>query len=390
MRAFATRRAVRPTLPDTIGAVFASAGNRLRQHGASIVQAAVAAAISSFIAANLLGHQRAFFAPIAAIIALNLGPGRRTSRAFELVVGIGLGILVGEAWVTAVGFGTLQLGTAVLLAMLAAVALGGRPLFVSQAAVSAVLVVALEPSLPGSAVARFADAVIGGAVGLAVLALATRDPLAGADRTTKAASREIGATLESLSAALSAHDAAKARRAMVRALRFDDVLADVQAAMDLATDRLRLRRRSPSGRTLDRYRVAVSGLELAADDVRAVCRAAVRALDLEPAIPVDVAIAVGQLALATKALPATLRTGEEPRATRDAARTAAQMATRSGGGRPSMPIGALVGQIRSTATDLLRASGLPDDEAVATVRETDGARPGLVAGPREGEHASNV
>jgi len=61
----------------------ATVADRLRRVRAGLLfaaQAAVAAVLSWLIANNLLHHARPFFAPIAAVIALNVSVGQRLRR----------------------------------------------------------------------------------------------------------------------------------------------------------------------------------------------------------------------------------------------------------------------------------------------------------------------
>src|SRR5262249_37692442 len=139
-----------------------------------IVQGAVAAGVAWALAHDALGHRRAFFAPIAALIALGVAAANPTRRVVELTLGVALGIGVGDLLIQGIGPGAWRVGLVVFLAMAAAILLGGGPLFVSQAASSAVLVVTLAPSgLSGS---RFVDALVGGAVGLGAVIVLPRNP----------------------------------------------------------------------------------------------------------------------------------------------------------------------------------------------------------------------
>ena len=53
---------------------------RLRSKSWQIAQCAVAAGVAWFIAADLLGHQTPFFAPIAAVVSLGTSYGQRLRR----------------------------------------------------------------------------------------------------------------------------------------------------------------------------------------------------------------------------------------------------------------------------------------------------------------------
>ena len=83
----------------------------------------------------LIGTPSPVFAPTAAVATIASSAGRRLRRSIELIVGIVLGIGVGNAFVEAVGAGFWQMGVIVTLAILAAVGLGGSVPVVNQAAV---------------------------------------------------------------------------------------------------------------------------------------------------------------------------------------------------------------------------------------------------------------
>src|SRR4051794_39610694 len=137
----------------------------------SIVQVTLAALLAWIIATEVVGHTRPFFAPVSAIITLGLTLGQRGRRAVEIVVGVTLGIAVGDLLVLAVGTGAWQLAVVVGLTMTVALLLGPGTMFAQQAAVSAALVATLQPPTGGITFARALDALIGGTVALVVNAL---------------------------------------------------------------------------------------------------------------------------------------------------------------------------------------------------------------------------
>ncbi|MGH8838440.1 MAG: FUSC family protein, partial [Jiangellaceae bacterium] len=146
---------------------------RLRLTAVPIMQCAVGAALAWWVATGpLIGHERPFFAPIAALISLGVGLGQRLPRVVELVVGVAVGVLVGDLLVAWIGTGVAQIALVVALAMVAAVALGGGAVIVTQAAASAVLVATLTPTADeGVNLDRFVDTLVGGGIGLVVSAL---------------------------------------------------------------------------------------------------------------------------------------------------------------------------------------------------------------------------
>src|SRR3954453_7552073 len=110
-----------------------------------IVQTAVPATAAWVLASLVLPDGRPSFASIAAVVCLGASHGQRGSKALQLVAGGVLGVFGASALVTVIGAGTLQIGIMVVLAMSTAVLLGGGELLTAEAAVSAILIVALEP-----------------------------------------------------------------------------------------------------------------------------------------------------------------------------------------------------------------------------------------------------
>src|ERR1700750_2257516 len=117
---------------------------RLRAAWWPIVQAAIAAGLAWWITHSVLDHPQPFFAPIAAAISLSAVVGRRWRNAAQMMFGVTLGIAVAEGVVAITGVGVFPLTLCVLIAMAVAVLFNPMPMFVNQAAASAILVVALR------------------------------------------------------------------------------------------------------------------------------------------------------------------------------------------------------------------------------------------------------
>jgi len=149
---------------------------RLKISLVPIVQCALAAGIAWWIATHVFAHPDPFFAPIAAVISLGLGLGRRWRRSVELVGGVAIGIFVGDLFIGAVGEGAWQIMVVVILAMSLAVILDDGLLIPMQAASSAVLVATLLPPGGVAGFHRALDALIGGVVGILVAALFPVNP----------------------------------------------------------------------------------------------------------------------------------------------------------------------------------------------------------------------
>lgn len=341
----------------------------MRPAGVPILQTAAGAGLSWFVAHDLLDHERAFFAPIAAVIVLGIAPGHRTRGAVEMVFGVSLGILVGDALIGQIGSGPLQVALVVVLAMAAAVLAGGTPLLVGQAAASAVLVATTVPPPDGLEPSRGVDALVGGAIGLAMLVIVPRRPLVHAGLAARAVLAEAAAAVDATATALAQRDTGRARRALQQARETDAVLAAFHAALDQAAEVAQLvptQRRARGG--VERYRTALLHVDYAVRNVRVLARAAVRAVEVEPAIAEDVHAALHDLARALRALARELADeGAQPEAERLALGAVARASAAIAGGA-SLSVSVLVGQARAVTTDILCALGLDPVEAVERVR----------------------
>src|SRR3954471_14941576 len=204
--------------------------DRLRVAWRSIVQAAVAAPAAYLIATEVAGHSQAFFAPIAAIITLGITFGQRGRRAFELAIGVAVGIGVADVLVLLVGSGPAILAIVVLLAMGAAVFLGTGQIMVNQAAVSAVLVATLPPASHFSG-ARFVDALIGGGCALVVNALLLpADPIKMVRSAAEPVLKELAATLGDIADAIDAREQEAAEHVLLRARELDRLEGELGGA----------------------------------------------------------------------------------------------------------------------------------------------------------------
>ena len=355
---------------------------RLRLAWRSLVQTAAAATVAYLIATEVVGHAQPFFAPIAAIITLGVTVGQRGRRAVELALGVAVGIAVADALVLLTGPGRGALAIVVPLAMGTAVFLGSGQIFATQAAVSAVLVAVLQPRerrLLGRALRRRADRRRRRAA--RQLAAAARRP--GEDRQARRRAGARGARArrcERSPTRSRPREEEAAERALLRARDLDELEADLQEAVAVSRETARFaparRRDARHGRLLRRR----GGPDRPRDPQRPRARprgAARRAAGGEPP------------AGGRRRDPRPRRGGAERCATRstdperaDAVREpalhAAAHATRVLEETGNLSVTVVVGQVRSTAVDLLRGSGLTYEEASSLVREA--ARAAEVAG----------
>jgi uncharacterized membrane protein YgaE (UPF0421/DUF939 family) len=337
---------------------------RLRVRSWPILQTAVAAVAAWYLATLLVSEEKPVFAAIAAVVALGATYGQRPERAVELVGGVVLGIGLADLLIGAIGSGPLQLGLLVLLAMGAAVALGGGPVLVTEAAVSATLLVLLEPTSAGLAPSRLIEAVVGGGVALAVSALAfPPNPVLLVGRSAQAVFGGLGRVLEDVAASLADGDRERSERALQAAREIDGRLRDLDEALVIAGETARLSpgRRSTRGE-LDRYTRAARHLDYAVRNARVLARHAARYVRGGGSAPPELLGAIHDLGEAVWALAAEL---DEPTGRADVrirASRAAARATESFNANPEIGLAEIVAQVRSTAIDLVRA----EEAATAT------------------------
>ncbi|NCT89384.1 hypothetical protein GXB85_00235 [Cellulomonas sp. APG4] len=141
-----------------------------------VLLASLAAGAAWFLAADVLGHPSPFFAPVSAWVALGFSANRRPRRVGELAVGVAVGVLLGDLLVHLIGAGALQVGLVLAVAALVARVVDRGDLLATQAGVQAIVIVGLPAAQVGSAVTRWTDALVGGAVALVVAALSPQDP----------------------------------------------------------------------------------------------------------------------------------------------------------------------------------------------------------------------
>jgi uncharacterized membrane protein YgaE (UPF0421/DUF939 family) len=342
---------------------------RLALASRSIAQIAVAASAAWIVAVEVLGHPRPIFAPISAVIVLGLSAGRRLERAIELALGVALGLAIADLLVRVTGVGAWQIALILLLAMSTAVLLGSGQLFASQAAVSSILVATLPPG-SGVSFGRFFDSLAGGVVAIVVslLVLPAR-PLVLLRRAAAPLLDELAATLEDIATALDARDRAAAEHALERARHIDDLEAPFEDAVTAGRETARFA--PPMRGQRDRvasYAIAAAHIDLAVRNVRVLARAATRAFALDENVPPGMGDALRDLAAAVRALREAIEDPSRIAAVREAALRAAGRATHVLEQTGNLSVSVLVGQVRSTASDLLRATGMDYDEASRAVR----------------------
>lgn len=145
-------------------AVLSRAGRRASADAWLLLQRTIAATIAWAIAKHVFDHHEPFFAPIAAVVALNASLGERGSNALRLLLGVAVGIVVGELTVVVLGGRAWAMVLSIFAAMTIARALGGARVTIAQAAAGAILTVSSANGQVGPE--RLVDALIGAFVAL--------------------------------------------------------------------------------------------------------------------------------------------------------------------------------------------------------------------------------
>lgn len=345
---------------------------RLRARAWPILQTAGAAVIAWYLATLLTSEQQPVFASIAAVVSMGATYGQRSERAIELIGGVVLGIGVADLLVGAIGSGPMQLGLLVLLAMAAAVLVGGGAVLVTEAAVSATLLVLLEPTSTGLAPSRLIEALVGGGVALAVSAIAfPLNPVLLVGRSAQAIFGGLGRTLQDVAAGLADGDLIRSDAALQAARGIDHDLRALDEALVIGGETARFSpgRRSSRGE-LDRYARAARHVDFAVRNTRVLARHAARYVRGGGSAPASLPEAIHDLGLAVWALAAELDHPTGNAEVRTLASRAASRATEIFDENRELGLGEIVAQVRSTAIDLVRAAeAATGDEAAETSTE---------------------
>jgi uncharacterized membrane protein YgaE (UPF0421/DUF939 family) len=331
-----------------------------------IVQCALAAGVAWALARYVVGHQQPFFAPVAAMVCLGFSFGQRLRRVAEVMVGVAVGVGVGDLFVRFFGTGVVQIVFVIALAMSVAVLLGAGTLMTTQAGVQAAIVTTLLPD-PGAGFSRWLDAALGGAVALAAATIA---PAAAIRRPRQQASgvlNELAAILIETAEGLRDSDEDAVTDALRRARASETMLDELRSAADegVAVVRLSPFRRRHRGRVQEIADLVVP-LDRAIRNIRVLVRRCAVSVWREEKMPAEYPMLLERLADGTRLIAESLF---EPHADVAAHRVLGELGRRTA----VMPIpGSLsgvvvLGQIRSTVVDLLELTGTTYDEARALV-----------------------
>ncbi len=347
-----------------------------RVYGVAL-QAGMAVAIAWAGALWLTGAPSPVFAPTAAVATIASSTGRRLRRSIELIVGIVLGIAVGNAFVEAVGAGFWQMGAIVTLAILAAVSVGGSVPVVNQAASTAVLLVAVTPQGRNIEVSRIMEALIGGGAALLVTSvLLPLNPLRLINRSAAPAFDEVSKQLCATAKALLDRNAKEADQALTAMRAGQRHLALFGDAIDGAKEAITL---SPVQRrrrdTVTHYIAAGDPVNRAFTNSSALIRRAVTLIEDDEPVPPGMVDAVQELGASFRLLLREFSVGRsEPQQAREQVLRAVASAGRAYATGLGLSGSVVIAQVRTTASEVIRATGLSQEQANELIREAFGDR----------------
>jgi uncharacterized membrane protein YgaE (UPF0421/DUF939 family) len=336
--------------------------DRWRNRVFFIAQCSLAAGVAWALARYVVGHQQPFFAPVAAMICLGFSFGQRLRRVAEVMVGVAVGVGVGDLFVKLFGTGIVQIVVVVALAMSVAVLLGAGNLMTTQAGVQAALVTTLLPN-PSAGFSRWLDAAIGG---LVALAAATIAPAAAIRRPRQQAAEvlnELAAILVEAAEGLRTKDAELVTDALRRARASESLLGDLRSAAEegVAVVRMSPFRRRHRGRVQEVADLVIP-LDRAIRNIRVLVRRAAVSVWRDEQMPAEYPSLLERLADGTRLIAQSLFDPAADvaahRVLGELGRRTAEMPTPSG-----LSAAVVLGQIRSTIVDLLELTGTPYDEA---------------------------
>ena len=337
----------------------------VRRRWRLILQLGIGTGVAWLIAHEVFGHGQPFFAPISAVIAIMAGGGLRHRAAIELVLGVSVGILVGEGIIHVIGRGSWQISIVVILAIVIGTLLGLKGLALTQTITSSILLAAVVPvagaTNPG--ITRFLDALIGGLVGFGMTLLVPRNPVRDIDQEVQSILKGLAGSLSQVAAALRDQDSRGADRAL---LRVRNMQPAVDAMIATATNAREIARMAPlrwkQRDHVESYFSSLANIDNAVRDARVLARRASTMLRHGEVPPPDLPTAIDALGRAIGIFGSDL---SERDAFDEAQREliqAARIATLALPEAATINTASTIAQVRSLAADLLFASGFTRDE----------------------------
>jgi uncharacterized membrane protein YgaE (UPF0421/DUF939 family) len=350
--------------------------HRVRMAGLLAIQAGLAAALAYLVAHYLLANPQPVFAPISAVGTLAASVGQRFRRTVELIIGVAVGVAVGDLLIYLLGTGAWQLGLVVTAAIVLTIFAGASVAVVIQAAATAVLIVTLTPSTRDLEIPRFVDAFVGGGIALLVTAiLLPLNPLRVINRAARPALDLLSTQLDICAEALRDRDRERAQGALFRLRNNQQELTAFTEAIQGAKETsiispARWHRRDE----LTHYAEAVDPIDRAMRNSGTLIRRSVTMIEDEEPVPEPMLDAVCHLAESVRLLRHQFAAGEEPDRARERSLRAVSEAGRAYAQGVGFSGSVVIAQVRTTASDLLVASGIEQEEANRLIRQSFGGQ----------------
>ncbi|RZU74395.1 uncharacterized membrane protein YgaE (UPF0421/DUF939 family) [Micromonospora kangleipakensis] len=348
---------------------------RLRQVEVVLVIAAqcgLAATLAWGLAHEVAGRPAPVFAPSAAVGTIVAALGQRARRTAELMLGVGLGLLISDLLLRYLGFGAWQIGVVVALAIAVALLMTGHSgALVAQAGSTAVLLSTLSPVQHNLEWERLIEAGSGAVVGLVVVALLVPiDPMRTLQRAAAPLTETLASQLREVAQALRQRDPDRAVRALDQLRGMDGDLNRLHEALGGAEEvtmisPVRWRRR----RDVERYRRGIQYMDRVALACRSMSRWAATSLQYDEPVPEELIAAVERLAETVRVLQREARQAGPFEQTREAVLDVARLVGKACRKGLRAYGSAMVIQLRTASSDLLRATGYETDTANRMVRE---------------------
>ncbi|MEV0356472.1 FUSC family protein [Nocardia sp. NPDC050697] len=354
---------------------FRRSADRLRTSALPILQCSVGAALAWFIAHTVIGHPQPFFAPTAAVVSIGISFGARVRRSVELVVGVAVGIGIGDVFISRVGTGVWQIALVVAVAMALAIFLDGGSIISIQAAGSAVLVATLLPPASGGDLSRMVDALVGGLVGVVVVAAIPLHPVR---RARNHAADVLAVTRDALlqgGEGLLEQDPEKVRAALTAMRATQPQIDALRSTLEGGREISRI---SPlywnSRARLERVGATADPLDNAVRNVRVLLRRSLSLIRDDEILDQRLIDAVEQLGHAVEVVRRMMLAdpGEQP----DQAEAARVLRSIAKAARPELVAGAglsahvVFAQLRSAVVDLMQVCGMKRISAIALLPPT--------------------
>lgn len=347
------------------------AAERVRPDAWKLLQQAVAATVAWVLASYVVDHREPFFAPIAAVVALNAPLGERGGNALRLLEGVVIGIVCGELALAALDETTIALFLATLTCIATVRALGGSLLAIAQGAAAAILTVAFGDSEVGPD--RLIDTLIGGGVALVFSqVLFTPEPVRLLRHAEAGALAKVANALDLTARAVEEYDRDLAERAIGSLRDLRDQLAELGRTRDASR---RVARRSAAWRSQQDPVVQenenAGQLDLLGGSALMVVRTATVAEGDERGVLAPV---IRELAAQVRDLARNPGDrGVRQRAADGVLNAARRLGSddRVHGADPGSPLAATLIAVRGIALDTMVFAGVDADEAMDAVRRDD-------------------